>query len=144
MTRGAARFLAAFLALGLLAAPSARAAGTVTVEEVRFGSVRMIVWTWTSTAGGIADGATTYSYDGELVMLATDPSGAAAPTDDYDLTITDSRGLDVLTGSGANRDAADTEYVRRTSLGAVAVSTLTLNISNAGAAKSGVVVLLLR
>ena len=80
----------------------------------------------------------------QIVGLATIPSGVAAPTDDYDITVTDADGHDVLWGAGANRDTADTEYVARASLAAVAGSVLTLTVANAGDTKSGVVVLYIR
>lgn len=119
-------------------------AGTVTMAEVRYTAIKKITWSWTSTSGGAADGATTYAYDGDLIGLTTDPDGTSAPTDNYDITITDSDGRDVLLGAGANRDTATTEHVVGTNLAAVAGSKLTLNVANAGDTKKGVVVLWLR
>jgi hypothetical protein len=114
-------------------------AGTVTVEESHFGNVSKIKWTWTSSAGGVADLVTSRSYYGEVLALVTDP-GSTAPDDNYDLTITDSEGFDVLQGAGANRDTANTETAVPTAT-SVAFGTLTLNVSNAGAAKDGVAIL---
>lgn len=119
------------------------AAGTVTVDETG-NAVKKIVFTWTSSAGGAADAVTVRAYDGKLIGLTTDPDGSDAPTDNYDIVITDSGGHDVLLGAGANRDTANTEHVAEASLGAVANSTLTLAITNAGATKEGVVILYLR
>jgi hypothetical protein len=119
-------------------------AGTVTVSEERLGSLKKIRWEWLSTAGGAADLQTTYAYNGVIQRLVTDPDGSAAPTDDYDITITDEDGYDVLMGAGANRDTATTEQVLATSLGCVANDKLTLNVANAGSAKAGVVVLYIR
>jgi hypothetical protein len=131
--------------LGLLLAPHAQAAGTVTSVEVTAASVRKITWSWLSTAGGAADGTTTAVFDGELLGLTTIPAGGgSAPTDDYDITVTDADGHDVLLGAGANRDTANTEHVAKASLGGVAGSKLTLNITNAGSAKSGTVILRVR
>lgn len=117
-------------------------AGTVTVEESHFGNVSKIKWTWTSTAGGAADLITTRSYYGEVLALVTDP-GATAPTDDYDVTITDSEGYDVLQGAGANRDTANTETAVPAAT-SVAFGTLTLNVSNAGNAKEGIAILYIK
>ncbi len=114
-------------------------AGTVTVEESFFGSVAKIVWSWTSSAGGAADLATVGSYYGTVLAVITNP-GATAPTDDYDVTITDVDSFDVLQGVGANRDTTNTEVASPPSVSPV-FGKLTLNVSNAGNAKVGVVTL---
>lgn len=139
MRRLAAVALAALLLPSLLGA-----AGTVTVAEEGFGSVKKITWTWTSTAGGAADLATVGVYTGKIEALVTNPDGVAAPTDNYDLTITDADGTDVLSAAGLNRDTANTEIVLSASLGIVANDKLTLNVTNAGSATSGVVHLYIR
>ena len=116
------------------------AAGTVVVSETVHTSVKKIKFDWTSgtgAEGGTASGETTYAYDGKIEALITDP-GATAPTDDYDITVTDEDGYDVLAGAGADRDTANTEQVLAASLGVVAGSKLTLNVTNAGDAKEGV------
>lgn len=114
-------------------------AGTVTVEEASFEGICRIKWTWTSTAGGAADLVTTKGYYGEVLALFTNPD-ATAPTDDYDITITDELGFDVMQGAGANRDTANNETAVPTAK-SVAFGPLTLNVTNAGAAKAGVAVL---
>ena len=110
------------------------ATGTVTVTERTIGRIHLVKWSCTTTAGGAASDVTTKTYSGKIVGLATDP-GATAPTDDWDLTITDDNSLDVLLGAGANRDTANTEYVVSASLGGVAHSKLTANVTNGGNAK---------
>lgn len=122
-------------------------AGTVTVSEELLGSLKKIVWAWTSDGSGNvngAGGATVNALNGKIERLVTVPSGAAAPTDNYDVTITDEDSVDVLSGGGADRDTANTEQVASSSLGVVANDKLTLNVANAGAAKSGTVYLYLR
>lgn len=114
-------------------------AGTVTVEESGFCGIRKVKWTWTSDASGNADLITGKSYFGEVLAMVTDP-GATAPTAAYDITITDVEGYDVMQGAGANRDTANTETAVPTAK-SVAFGTLTLNVSNAGNAKVGVVIL---
>lgn len=114
-------------------------AGTVTVVEAAYGGVCKIQWSWTSTAGGAADLITTKSYYGEVLALVTNPD-ATAPTDDYDITITDADGYDVMQGAGANRDTANTETAVPTAK-SVAFGKLTLNVTNAGSAKVGVATL---
>lgn len=141
----ACRFLFGFLIAALVISAPLSAAGTVTVAEETFGSVKKITFTWTSTAGGAADGATTFTYNGAIERLVTVPAGGgSAPSDDYDITIVDGDNTDVLMGAGANRDTANTEQVLASSLGVVANDTLTLHVTNAGATKGGVVYLYLR
>lgn len=121
--------------------------GTMTLTETVHGSVKKIRAAWTSgTAGegGTASAQTSKVYDGKLISLITDPDGAAAPTDNYDVTVADVDGDDVLGAGGLNRDAANTEVVGEASLGAVAGSKLTISVAAAGDAKAGVVTLFIR
>lgn len=70
------------------------AAGTVTITETTHTSVKKIKFAWTSGTGGeggTASGTTTSAYDGKVELLTTDP-GSTAPTDNYDITITDEIG----------------------------------------------------
>ena len=124
------------------------AAGTVTSAETTHTSARKIVFSWTSGTDaeeGTATGTTTAAFDGKIEGLTTIPAAAGdAPTADYDLTVTDSGGHDVLLGAGANRHTSNTEHVVGTSLSAVAGSKLTLNVTNAGSAKKGTVILWVR
>lgn len=122
----------------------------VTITEETHGSVKKIAFAWTSiadgSAGGVGDGGrTTLAYNGEVVRLVTVPAGGgSAPTDNYDVTVTDEDGTDVLMGAGANRDTAVTEQVLASSLGVVANDRLTLTVANAGDTKAGTVYLYLR
>ena len=120
-------------------------AGTVTVSEERHSSIKKIHWNWTSTNGGAADLATTYAYDGQILDVVTIPGAAGVqPTDNYDITITDEDGIDVLGGQGANRSNATSQHILQSTFGAVASDKLTLNVTNAGNAKSGEVILYIR
>lgn len=122
----------------------------VTISERTHTSVRKVTFAWTSAADGSAGGSggggrTTAAFDGKLERLVTVPgAAAAAPTDNYDITITDEDGVDALLGAGANRDTANTEQVAAASLGIVAGDRLTLNVTNAGDSKSGTVHLYIR
>lgn len=80
--------------------------------------------------------------DGFLLRLATVP-GSPAPTDNYDLTLTNADGIDMLQGVGANRSSSAAQDARIVYSGTanhpvVAPSDqLTLNVANnavAGAA----------
>lgn len=71
-----------------------------------------IVWTWTADgAGAVASEAVPngFKLTGYCVGIAADP-GSTAPTDNYDVTVTDENGVDVLGGNGANLDTANSEY----------------------------------
>ena len=118
-------------------------AGTVVTTEQTLGSVKLVKFAWTSSAGGAADATTSKVFDGDVALLATDP-GATAPADNYDVVVNDANGIDVLAGGGADRDTANTEFVQGTSLGMVANSKLTLAVTNAGNAKEGTVYVYIR
>ena len=137
------RSLVLLVALTLLAA-EARAAGTVVVTEETFGTIKKVTFAWTSTAGGAADAPTVATFSGKIEALVTIPDAADAPTALYDVTVTDADGVDVLAGAGANRSATATELVLSSLLGIVANDLLTVNITNAGAAKKGRVIVHLR
>ena len=123
------------------------AAGTVTITEEIYGTIKKIKFAWVSGTGGdvgTASKQTTYVYSGKILGLATDP-GSSAPTDNYTITVTDEDSMDVLMGAAVgNRDTANTEYILSTSIGAVANDKLTINISSAGSAKEGIAYLYIR
>lgn len=139
-----ARRLAAIAFALLLIAGYVIAAGTVTTTEISSTSVKKVTFAWTSSAGGAADATTTKAYDGRVIGLTTIPSGGAAPDDNYDVTVKDVDGHDVLLGRGIDRDTANTEFVTEANMAGVAGSTLTLAVTNAGAAKQGTVILWVR
>ena len=101
-----------------------------------------------------ADGAGSYTetitgVNGVLLRVATDPGNG--PTDNYDVTLTDVAGVDVLAGRGADRDTAVSEHfcplapasdgVTATAVPVAVAGDLVLSITNAGAAKTGTVYL---
>lgn len=114
-------------------------------------SVRKITWAWTtdSANGAIVDSTTagevnktTHKYTGQIARLITNPTDS--PTDNYDVTILDDDGYDVLMSGGLDRDTANTEQVNASSLGVCLNSQLRLNIATAGNSKSGVVILYIK
>lgn len=137
----------------------AGSASTITYDDgVDGGGLRAsirtvrIAWTSDDTTGAVT--ATTRKIAGRLIKAVTDP-GATAPTDDYDITITDEDSVDVLarctTGLG-NRDTANTEEVYftvlntdsiplSTSIAPVVCSKLTVAVTNAGNSKQGTIIL---
>lgn len=122
------------------------AAGVCTFTETTHASVKKIKCAWVSGSGGeSAVGTTTGVYDGKVIALSTVPaSGGTAPSDNYDVTIADADGTDVLNGAGVDRDTANTEAVAEASLAAVAGSKLTFTIANGGNSKAGTVYLYVR
>lgn len=125
-------------------------AGTVTVAETRIKGqpVQKIDWDWLSTAAGAADLVTANVYNGILTHVVFIPDGGGTqPTDQYDVTVTNPDGVDVLNGNGANLSNAANVIKSRyetANLLAVANEPLTLNVTNAGNAKGGRVVLYIR
>ena len=87
-------------------------AGTVTVSEETHGTLKKVHFTWTSSAGGAADGSSTGAYNGVLLRAVFVPgTGGDQPTDQYDVVVDDADGHDVLAGQGANRSNAAAETV---------------------------------
>jgi hypothetical protein len=121
------------------------AAQVVTLAEAERSSsgIRKIQWTWKSATGGAVTSATTYRYTGQLQRVVFVPdSGGTQPTDAYDITITDGDSVDAINALGANlSNAATVQKMQGDGLGCVASSLLTLNITNAGDEKGGVVIL---
>lgn len=116
--------------------------GAVTVAEVAGikGLVKVVI-PWTSDESGNVTENGVELPGGTLVKMRTDPDGTDAPTDNYDITLLDADGLDVLGGAGANRDTANVEdaypaagtYFRPVIEGGTYYPT----IAAAGAAKAG-------
>jgi cyclophilin family peptidyl-prolyl cis-trans isomerase len=98
--------------------------------------VKVVTFTCTADSSDGSYPATTVSTNikGRLLQIVTDPSGDTAPQDNYDITITESGGADMLLGVAANRDTANTEVAIVESNGAHSVvaetDSLTLNITN--------------
>jgi len=86
-------------------------AGTVSVSTSR-ASGNVWITTYTCTADS-SDGSfpatdSDVAINGYVFLVVTNP-GATAPTDDYDITLTDSDSVDVMGGTLANRDTANSE-----------------------------------
>ena len=122
-------------------------AGTVVPTYTTAGSVKVYKWAWTSHASnGNVELAVARGIDGALMSLCTDP-GATAPTDNYDVTIEDPDGIDILNSKGLDRDTTATEWA-----GVVAdaiprhvnIPNFTLKVDNAGNSKVGTIYLSVR
>lgn len=124
------------------------------VTHQTYASVNSVRWDWLSDdAAGTATGATTEIVNGQILRVTTIPDGGGlAPDDNYNVTITDADGVDVLMGTGLLRDTANIEHVEPVvtdgnagNMAPVAVdSILTLNVAAAGNANAGQVLLYYR
>lgn len=113
------------------------AAELTAAEDSGPNGVNRIVFTWQSDASGDVSGSTSGTYTGEVRRVVTNPDDSAAPSDNYDITLTSADGSDLLNGNGANRDTADTESISPSSI--VFGSAMTLTVANAGDTKAGTV-----
>lgn len=122
------------------------AGSAMVFTEITHGTIKKIKAAWTSDdATGAVSGTTTNPFDGRIIGACTVPGlAAAAPTDNYDIAVNDSDGVDIALGALANRDTANTEYVSEASMAGVAHSKLTVAITTAGNAKTGVLYLYIR
>lgn len=128
------------------------AGATMTFDYHDIGAIRKLVATWTSDdATGAVSGTTTKKIVGSLIKGITDPSGSAAPTADYDITITDEQSFNVLTGAAddlTDRHTSDTEEVYFDQADhdrfPVVADTLTIAVTTAGNSKEGVLTIYYR
>lgn len=116
--------------------------------------IRQVRIAWTSATDGTASG-TAYVY-GEIYKAVTIPSGTAAPTADYDITLTDSDGLNILGLCDDNLTDRHTSNVEEVYFhllnaaalaiwtGVVVAGPITVAVANAGNTKSGTLVLYVR
>lgn len=130
------------IALGILVllivptmAFAAGATSSVTDTLVRDGDhTLLLTFVWIANSSGtVTSDASDEGFEGYVNKVVTDP-GPTAPTDDYDITLTDEDGVDVMGGQLDNRDTANSEQAMPkvgSAYGNSWVSgTLTLNISN--------------
>lgn len=120
------------------------------------GGIRKVIVDWTSDDATGAVSGSSRKVVGRLIKIQTDP-GSAAPTDNWDVAITDEEGVDVLAkcqnaAALIARDTSNTEetylYILNgdnTPIGIAAFpvvcNVLTFAVSNAGNAKTGQIIL---
>lgn len=130
---------------------------TVAQEPVALNrGIRVYRFAWTADGSGDVEYIMGAELDGVLELLRTVPGAdAAQPDDNYDVTLENEDGVDVLQGAGANRDETNAEEVvpllAHQTLGVtdawlkVPVAGLhTLKVAHAGALNKGTVVVLVR
>lgn len=102
---------------------------------------------WESDALGAAAVPSGLPVSGRIERVVFVPSAVTAPTAAYDVTLTDSDGIDVLAGEGANLSETTASHIcpglsitDGTTLGVTPIvvdGILTLNVTNAGNSKAG-------
>ena len=134
------------LSIGLLLSMVSMAygAGTLTQDYAEHGAMKVATLEWTTSAGGMFTSTLmSKSINGFVVMVETDPDDTAIPTAAYDITLLDTGEVDIMGGSLANRDAANTEItmplLNGNYTGVTVQGKLTLTVAAAGLAKKGVV-----
>lgn len=136
--------------LALAAGFSAFGQDSLTVETAG-GQLSKIEYSWTSDGSGAAVGVTTTVVPGAIYSVSTTPDTVAVPTDNYDIVLqnvvptfagTDTTlSTDRAGGLLANRDSVNAELVEFWPSGIyTSQGKLKITISNAGASKSGKVV----
>jgi hypothetical protein len=112
--------------------------GTVTVKRgTTPNGMETVLFTWIANSGGTVPATSTLgnwpSYNAGCISKVNTNPGSTAPTDNYDITLTDSDGIDLMGGELANRDTANSEVAVPkvdTVFGCVVVTeAFTLNIS---------------
>jgi len=142
-------------------------AGSIVFSEQSMGRgprrpISMITLAWTSSSGGAVSGLPVLTsagivdyLSGEIERVVFIPgTGGVQPTNGYSVTLLDGNGVDVLAGQGASLSNVTTTHIKpgvkitdgtTTSIAPIAIDDqLTLNVSAAGNAKQGTVVLYLR
>lgn len=130
----------------------AGAVGTLTVTSRVYGAQansRFIEYTaaWTSTAGGAVSANAFAIRAGRLVSIRFTPgTGGTQPTDLYDVTLVETNGVaDLTAGQGANLSNAAAVVVQWDPLLFQDGSrTVDVVVANAGASKTGTVVILVQ
>jgi len=119
--------------------------GTTTVTGTSLDGVSVLALDWLSNATGDAI-ATVSGIRGLLYRVTFNPdAGDTAPSNNYDVTLTDVDDYDLLIAGGANRSSTTTTSIAcMVTSGSgywpiIVASDLTLTVDNAGAANGGIV-----
>jgi len=123
-------------------------AGSITVTTTDLGrGVTKYSIAWVSGAGGDVSGNAFTVKTGELRQVKFVPDGGGtAPTDLYDVTVTDANGVDILGGTGANLSSTTAAikipvFGFQTDRLLLETGDLTPTVAAAGNAKGGTIIL---
>jgi hypothetical protein len=120
--------------------------------EIGSSKLSIVTFSWTSDdATGAVSAATNAEIAkfmaGKILMLVITDPGSSTPTDNYDITITDEYGVDIMEGGLANRDETTSEQIKPKINGTedirLITGALTLAVTNAGNSTTGRVILVL-
>lgn len=122
--------------------------------------IRKVTASWISDDSTGAVSGTTGKIVGEIIKAVTVPSGTAAPTANYDITLADEAGVDILAacvaaGRLADRHTSTTEqryfFAEDIDTAPLAKAThpavcdkITIAVTNAGNSKAGTIILYIR
>ena len=117
----------------------------ITIQDERLSGTRgakkpcaVITWPFTTDVSGDAS-EESITLNGRIERVATNPDNTDTPTTNWDLTIEDEDGIDVLGAAGANRDPGGTGASEQIKPDVVVASKVTFKVANGGNAKKGVV-----
>lgn len=123
----------------------------ISAERQSYGDMRVVRVVWTSDGSQQAV-EEIRRCNGVILRVQFVPGiGALQPTANYDVTLLDEAGQDVLAGQGQNRSNVTTQSVcpaipmsdgTTSSIAPIAVAgTLNLSVTNAGVGKSGTIII---
>ncbi len=118
-------------------------AGTVTRTTQDLDRRRQAIrLAWTSTSGGDVSAHSFTPKRGRLVQVKFVPGASSVqPSADYDVTLVDSDGADLLQGEGADLSNSAASFVTFATPVQLPGGAIDLVVANAGNAKQGTVVL---
>lgn len=132
------RLLGTLALLTCLSLP-AMAVGTVTQTMTRLGDSTFYILTisWTADAAAATVPATALittgagrTTDGFIITQVITNPGSVAPTDNYDITLVDADGFDIMGGALVDRDTANTERAVPAVVNAILPGTVTFTLAN--------------
>jgi hypothetical protein len=135
------KFLISLSLLALVLWAPLHAAGTVVVESRGSEGVMTYTLAWTSTSGGAVNGNQFRTIHGRVSQIRIVPgTGGTQPSDNYDVTLIDPAGIDLLNASGVDQSNSVGEYfMMDPPIHVTTQNLLDLVITNAGSAKTGTV-----
>jgi hypothetical protein len=115
------------------------------VNETKHTVCKRLVFSWTSDDDGGAEIVTEGVYDGKLISALFVPGADTdQPSDEYDVTLEDSLGVDLFAGQGEDLAQAAISVATESEMLVACGERLTLRVENAGDTKSGTVVVYIR
>ena len=103
------------------------------VTERTHGSIKFVKFNFTdNVTTTAAEALTAAAYEGKVLHVITAPSATKVPSANWDLTVLDNNGIDILAGAGINRSSGSTQHLLSSTLGALAGTKFRFVVANAG------------